>query len=176
MPKAPNTDERDKTSLRSAAVKVAEALRKAKVDGEPLRLLSKFDLIATDTDGWLVRIGTMGPELPRLEIWLDRYNGGEQRNFWFGFSAAKMGIVGKASDVCKLPMAQREIEDNDLVKPKRGLSQLKVTLEDEVFRKPTAEIYLETNNPLHLFATQLRLASRNRFRLQRSPASATVHR
>src|SRR6266545_3606128 len=77
-------DQRDKDRIS----RVAQLIRSG-LDGEDgaaqVKWRRRFSTSATNTQGWMVRLGSLGRGKPYLEVWLDRYAGRRKRYFWFGF-------------------------------------------------------------------------------------------
>ena len=71
--------------LLATARDIASAL-KLRAIGTQLRIRVPSRCSATNTDGWAAIIGDLGKDQPRLEIWLDRFSGHEERKLsaWFG--------------------------------------------------------------------------------------------
>jgi hypothetical protein len=136
MPRS-SEDEPDKVRLMKAATDLINALKKAKIPGEPLKF-RRPHLEATDTAGWSVTIATMESGLPALEVFLDRWVGGDERRFWFGFFARKPTPISKVIEVCP-SRSSRQIEDADIAKAKGGYWALKSPLRKLEANKPVPE-------------------------------------
>jgi 5-methylcytosine-specific restriction endonuclease McrA len=65
-----------------ATAKVVAADLKRLSAGTPLRVSRPKRTTTTNTDGWRVRIGSLGRGAPKLEIWLDRFTGYAERKLW----------------------------------------------------------------------------------------------
>jgi hypothetical protein len=138
MPRAPVGD---RNRLKKVATDLSRALR-ARIAGRPLNFKHRFELEKTDTEGWYVVIATMGPQLPGLELWFDRFTGSHERRFWFGFNAPRSTPITEVIKSCPLAVGPRRIVDVD-VDEVNGVHSLRTPLSKADAKYPIEESSLK---------------------------------
>jgi len=87
--------------LLTAAKAIAREL-KQRSDGTNLRIRVPWRVIKSDTDGWYTVIGNLGDNQLRLEVWLDRFCGYDDRKPYAGFySRDGRRVIDMTSRVAK---------------------------------------------------------------------------
>jgi hypothetical protein len=84
----------DKAFLLGLGRAVHYELRRRRV-GTPLRLKSKPESRVTNTDGWLVSLGTFAGYQSRAEIWLDHFTAHPTRKIYYGLHSYQKNGVAK---------------------------------------------------------------------------------
>jgi 5-methylcytosine-specific restriction endonuclease McrA len=130
---------RNKAWLRGVANIIAEELR-LRSNGTSLRIRLARSATTTNTDGWRCRIGDIGKNQPKLEIWFDRFPGHGNRNLWAGFyTADKRKIISIANTVAKNLRPCRLLTLEDLTDGK--IVSLQKPLRRSEFNVPILEKY-----------------------------------
>jgi hypothetical protein len=86
------TAQQDNALLLRTAKAVAAEL-KQRTEGTSLRIRTPAKVVPTNTRGWSAVLGDLGPNQPRLEIWLDRFAGYDQRKFNICFFSTKRSVI-----------------------------------------------------------------------------------
>jgi hypothetical protein len=137
-------NQNDERTLRQCAEDLSTALEEA-LPRRALRFRRPPNLISveTDTGGWCVKIATLGPGLPAIEVFLDRIAGGPTRCFWYGFTSEKSSTpVSKAIDASN-SRKSREIDTTSLRKMASGIYTLRRPLTQEEAKLPVPEFYFD---------------------------------
>ena len=114
----------------------------ARSQGGEFRPRRKLKAARTHTDGWFVTLGTTNSAKLRLELWLDRYAGTENRRFYFGLYTSRPEnmtylINRLPSDLCPV----RKICDSDYEEVSPGIWLLRTHLRRREFNKPLYDHY-----------------------------------
>jgi HNH endonuclease len=136
-------DRSDKTLLSATGTALIVAL-KAELPGLGLTFKNQPRLEDVHTDGWSIVIARMGSGLPVLQVYLDRFNGGAARHFWYGFGASKAMIIAKATQAYHFKIGAREIMSADLVQAK-GVYSLRKPIDKLEANDPVPESYRRDN-------------------------------
>jgi hypothetical protein len=139
MSKAPFKNRSDPIKLSATSSALIMAL-KAEMSGLGIKFKNQPRSEEVDTDGWGTVIARMGTGLPELQVWLDRFNGGAERRFWYGFSASKPTIIAKVTESYPSHISGREIISADLVQ-KKGAYSLRNPIEELQAHNPISESY-----------------------------------
>jgi len=108
--------------------------------GTPLRVRMPYRIVPTNTDGWRVIVGDLGDaSQPRLEVWLDRFPGYENRKLYACFYSWKNANLLKLTKKVarKLPPV-RVVSEADTTD---GLVMLNHRLRRSEFNLPILEKY-----------------------------------
>jgi len=123
-----------------ATAKAVAAELKIHSAGTRLRIRIPSRVAATNTDGWAVRIGDLGKNQPRLEIWFDRFSGYPERKLFACFcSWERPQILSITKRVSRKLWPARVVTDNDLPDDKRVV--LAERLGRSEFNSPILEKY-----------------------------------
>ncbi len=135
------TNQRDKQRLKRAAQLVRDELQPRQAAENVLwrvPLRSK----PTYTDGWFLKLGTLGRNQPHLELWLDRWPNRSVRDFYFGFYSPQPQIISRLMK--RLPKHLSPVSTlsaGDYEQTRRGVWLLRDTLKRRDFNRPIYEHY-----------------------------------
>jgi len=126
--------------LLATARAVARELKRRSA-GTRLRIRIPRGDISTNTDGWRVRIGDLGKNQPKLEVWLDRFTGHSQRKLWACFSSYKSRppILAITKRVSRRLWPTRVLTTSDI--KDGGICALAIRLNRHGFNAPILEKY-----------------------------------
>lgn len=115
---------------------------KSESRGTAIRIRVPKRTTTTNTDGWSVVIGDLGPSLPRLEIWLDRFSGHPGRKlFACARSSNRRQVTRIVSQTTKRLGLAREITNDDT--SKEGYLRLDKPIARSEYRIPVVEKYAD---------------------------------
>jgi hypothetical protein len=99
--------------------------------------------VGTWTDGWKLRLGSLGLRKPSLELWLDRYPARDRRCFWWGVYSANPEalpwLMKQLPRSLKPTMPVLTINDYEKVGPSSWLLKHQFTRKE--FAQPIEERY-----------------------------------
>lgn len=142
----------DRAQLVATAKAIADELRaNSRSTGFRIRPASQMRAFATDTDGWMARIGKAPGVNLWIEIWLDRYARHTQRKLYAGFHSVKTDhaskLARKASRSLGSPL---KISDDDFEDVGKHFL-LKRRFRREDFNRPLWERYQHIDNYFYGF-------------------------
>jgi 5-methylcytosine-specific restriction endonuclease McrA len=79
-------DIREKEYLNKLAIEVRDRLYIVK-SGTPISLYRKLKSYRTNTNGWLIELGSLKGHRTNIQIWLDFYTNLSERKIWYGFAS-----------------------------------------------------------------------------------------
>ena len=133
--------EKDHRELLRVAKAIAGKL-KSNSHGTPLAIRMPTAAPTSNTDGWYVVIGNLGPKQPRLEVWFDRFSGYPERKFWACFhSEQRRQITSITKRVSKNLWPIKDITTADTTN--EGSISLFKRLKRDEFNKPILEQYAD---------------------------------
>src|SRR5688572_3461452 len=116
--------------------------------GIPLRLVSRTNVPATETDGWSCNIGSLRRGRPRLELWFDHYADRHVRRFWFGFYSPNRKEIDRL--IVRAPLflrpKRRQIFSDDIERTKQNNRHLQKPLSKSEFGLTFHEQYDNTSH------------------------------
>jgi 5-methylcytosine-specific restriction endonuclease McrA len=130
---------------RSTVLKASRILRdelEGRSQGGEFRPRQKLKAVRSYTDGWFVTLGTTSSAKLKLELWLDRYAGTENRRFYFGLHTSRpenMTFLINRLPTHLSPV--RKICDSDYEEVSPGVWLLKMHLRRREFNKPLYDDY-----------------------------------
>jgi len=133
----------DRSRLERAAVEFSSRVR-GQIGRGPLTFKRTFQAEETNSDGWFVEIATMGPDLPRLQLWLDLWARKSERNFWGGFRSSKPALIDDVIKFCPAPVGLHLSDDTATYKIKANYYLTK-PISDAETKYPIRESYLKDN-------------------------------
>jgi HNH endonuclease len=131
---------RNEAWLLATALAVAKELKRRNA-GTRLRIRLPSRAAITNTDGWRVLIGDLGKSRPRLEIWLDRFSGHDDRKLWACFSGDRRSLTTVTKKVSKNLVPHRIITPDDTDDDKYLV--LTRPLRRDEFNQPILEQYAD---------------------------------
>jgi 5-methylcytosine-specific restriction endonuclease McrA len=131
--------------LQDTAEVIIEKL-KLRSEGTSLRLRVPTGGRTTNTDGWTVKIGSLGKGQPELQIWYDRFSGYEERKLYACFfSNNRKNIKNLIKRISKEMYPIRNVSNRDIVeteiKKKDSFMFLQERLGRHEFNAPILEEY-----------------------------------
>ena len=142
----------DRRWLLATAKRVATELKRVS-SGTPLRITVPKDATTTNTDGWRVRIGSLGRGAPKLEIWLDRFTGYTDRKLWACIWAGNRRDISKITRRARRNLwPVRTITNRDAVDDRDSFT-LAVRLRRTEFNVPIQENYTHDHVFLGIYDT-----------------------
>jgi HNH endonuclease len=122
----------DKTRLTKAAKLFGDELVERKIEIN----IKVGRLQKTDTGGWMVFVGTFGDD-HRIEMWLDKFLGTNERCFWIGF--AEDGMNGAARLAKKMPSR---------LQPSRKYYTTTLSFRDRVWQLKKPPSHIDISRPI----------------------------
>jgi len=130
---------RDRAWLLSVGKATAQSLR-IRLAGTKSQVRIPKRAYTTNTDGWRVFMGTLGKGKPKIQIWLDRFTGREQRKLWACVTTQSPGAISAlARRLRRSRWPIRTITNND-TDDGRYL-KLTTPLARNEFNRPILEMY-----------------------------------
>ena len=135
------TSRSDRRRLLTVGREIAGQLRDAQPNRR-LRIRSPRGVGGTNTDGWSVVIGDLGPNTTRLEVWLDRFSGHTEREFFVCFRSEDSRKIARiTNNVAKTLWPVRTITNSDIGDEK--YFRLEEPLKRQQYNVPVLEKYAE---------------------------------
>lgn len=138
--------QQDKARLRRAAVLLRDELR-VQDEGGLILSQGRIHVRPAWTDGWNARVGSLGRNEAKLELWLDRWPRHSKRHFYFGFFSPQRAAIQKlircAPDHLQ-PKLELTTDDYERI-GKTSVWLLKKPLRRQDFNRPIRESYRNRN-------------------------------
>lgn len=131
--------------LQDTAEVIIEKL-KLRSEGTSMRLRVPTGGHTTNTDGWTVKIGSLGKDQPELQIWYDRFSGYEERKLYACFfSKNRRSIKNLIKHISKDMYPVRNVSNRDIVETEIKKKEIFMVLQERIgrheFNAPILEEY-----------------------------------
>ena len=144
-------EKRDKLRLRNVFVHLRKLLHEAD-ENSLIHWHEDFPIVNTyKTDGWMIKLGSLGKKLPSLELWIDAFPSIGKRCFWFGFYSPKERAIQTLIKNAPDRLAPKQFLTNDNFTIAGGGFRLRQPLQNAAFNQPIHEIYYEKYSHFGMF-------------------------
>jgi len=144
-------DHDDQRRLKSVFEILRKRLRKS-AESKLIQWANVFPLTDTyKTDGWLIKLGSLGKNQPTLELWLDHYPNTGSRCFWFGFYSNKKHAIRAPIKSALSRLSVKRVLTNSDFKLSGGSFRLRNQLRPSEFNRPVQEVYYKKYSHLGIF-------------------------
>ena len=144
-------DKRDKRRLKNVFVHLLKTLRESD-ENDLIRWENTFPIKPTyKTDGWKIKLGTLGRKRPSLELWIDHFPSTGHRCYWFGFYSDKKHAIQSLIEGAPARLAPKRVLRNRHFTTAGGGFRLKQPLKRAEFNQPIHEIYYKRYSHFGMF-------------------------
>jgi HNH endonuclease len=142
---------RDKRRLKNVFVILRKALHEAD-ENDLIHWEKTFPIKKTyKTDGWMIKLGSLGKKQPTLELWIDNFPSIGKRCFWFGFYSNNKYAIESQIENALSRLSPKRVLTNDDFTLAGGYFHLRNKLEPSEFDQPIHEVYYKKYSHFGMF-------------------------